>query len=80
MPRFPFYFLIGLQNSCQFQWRPSSRPGEMIVLYAADQDANFIVVGARGHSKLRLALTGGGVSDYVARNAHCPVIVCRSIK
>jgi nucleotide-binding universal stress UspA family protein len=69
-----------LQESCHFTCCPSSRPGEAIVLYAADQDADYIVIGSRGFGKLRLALSGGGVSDFVTRNAHCPVVVCRDIK
>jgi nucleotide-binding universal stress UspA family protein len=44
------------------------------VLLQASEDADMIVLGARGgggFSRLRL----GGVSDQVAHHAHCPVVI-----
>jgi len=77
-----FHVKMYLQASSQFMIRPSSRPGEMIVSVAADHDADLIVIGTRGLSRMRLSVMSGGasVSEYVALNAHCPVIVCRDTK
>ena len=52
------------------------RPGEVLVKVAEEEDADVIVVGTRGHGKLRRAIMGT-VSDYVTHHAPCPVMVCR---
>jgi nucleotide-binding universal stress UspA family protein len=43
---------------------------------ARDRDASAIVMGSRGRGGIKRALLGS-VSDYVVRNAHCPVIITR---
>ena len=75
-------FLLDLQATSRFMTFPSSRPGETIVSVAAEHDADYIVLGTRGLSRLRLTISSSStsVSEYVALNAHCPVIVCRNIK
>jgi len=44
----------------------------------ADEEigAGLIVMGSRGHGRLRRALLGG-VSEAVVRHAHCPVTIVR---
>jgi nucleotide-binding universal stress UspA family protein len=50
--------------------------GKAIVDVAREHQADFIVVGARGHSAVRRLLLGS-ISDYVATHAHCSVLVVR---
>ena len=51
-------------------------PGESIVSAAEAEAADLIVVGTHGRGKIgRLFL--GSVSEYVMRNAPCPVLVAR---
>ena len=52
------------------------RAEEEIVELAEEIGAGLIVMGSRGHSRLRRALMGG-VSDAVVRHAHCPVTIVR---
>ena len=52
------------------------RADEEIVELAEEIEAGLIVMGSRGHGRLRRALLGG-VSDAVVRHAHCPVTVVR---
>lgn len=49
-------------------------PGPAICRYAGEVSAAAIVVGSRGRSGLKRAVLGS-VSDYVTRNAPCPVVV-----
>lgn len=49
-------------------------PGPTICDYAAEVGATAIVIGSRGRGGFRRALLGS-VSDYVVRNAPCPVVV-----
>lgn len=51
-------------------------PGLAICDYAAERSALAIVLGSRGHGPLKRALLGS-VSDYVVRNAPCPVVITR---
>lgn len=52
-------------------------PAEMIVSYAASQEIELIVLGAKGHSQIdRIVL--GSTSDYVATHAPCSVMVVRT--
>lgn len=66
----------------------AGKPGEMICRIADEQDAGFIVTATRtrnlsgsGHrGSVGAALQHsflGGVSDYLLRHAHCPVVVCK---
>ena len=52
------------------------RADEEIVDLAQSIDAGLIVMGSRGHGRLRRALVGS-VSESVVRHAHCPVTVVR---
>src|SRR5215207_4999422 len=47
-----------------------------IVEVAEEIGAGLIVMGSRGHGRLRRALMGS-VSDSVVRHAHCPVTIVR---
>ncbi|MCP4436745.1 MAG: universal stress protein [Actinomycetia bacterium] len=49
-------------------------PGPAICAYAQQVDATAIVMGSRGRSGLKRAVLGS-VSDFVVRNASCPVVV-----
>ena len=54
------------------------RPGhasELIVHYAAEQDADLIVLGHRGHFLRDRML--GSTADRVAEHAGCPVMIVR---
>ena len=53
------------------------RAEEEIVERAEELGAGLIVMGSRGHSRLRRALMGS-VSDAVVRHAHCPVTIVRA--
>jgi nucleotide-binding universal stress UspA family protein len=52
------------------------RADEEIVELAEEIGAGLIVMGSRGHGRLRRALMGS-VSDAVVRHAHCPVTIVR---
>jgi nucleotide-binding universal stress UspA family protein len=52
-------------------------PGEMIVRAAKDWNADLVLVGARGRSRVSCMLLGC-TSDYVATRAECSVLVVRS--
>jgi nucleotide-binding universal stress UspA family protein len=52
------------------------RADEEIVALAEEIGAGLIVLGSRGHGRLRRALLGS-VSDAVVRHAHCPVTIVR---
>ena len=51
-------------------------PGEGIVDAAKSEGAGLIVVGSHGRGGMGRFLIGS-VSDFVVRNAHCPVMVVR---
>src|SRR5215204_4026082 len=53
------------------------RADEEIVEVAEEIGAGLIVLGSRGHGRLRRALMGS-VSDAVVRHAHCPVTIVRA--
>lgn len=48
--------------------------GATLCAFADDQGVEAIIIGSRGHGGFKRALLGS-VSDYVVRNAHCPVVV-----
>jgi nucleotide-binding universal stress UspA family protein len=52
------------------------RAAEEIVELAEEIGAGLIVMGSRGHGRLKRALLGS-VSDAVVRHAHCPVTIVR---
>ena len=52
------------------------RADEEIVELAQSMGAGMIVMGSRGHGRIRRALMGS-VSDSVVRHAHCPVTIVR---
>ena len=49
-------------------------PGRALCDYAASARADVIVIGTRGRGGIKRALLGS-VSDYIVRNAPCPVVV-----
>jgi nucleotide-binding universal stress UspA family protein len=51
-------------------------PGSALCRLASDLPADAIVLGTRGRGGVRRALLGS-VSDYVVRNAPCPVVITR---
>jgi nucleotide-binding universal stress UspA family protein len=51
-------------------------PANEVVQYAADQQADLIVVGSRGHGAVKRLLMGS-VADRVVHLAHGPVLVVR---
>jgi nucleotide-binding universal stress UspA family protein len=51
-------------------------PGEALCELARERDASAMVLGSRGRGGIKRALMGS-VSDFVVRNAPCPVIVTR---
>jgi nucleotide-binding universal stress UspA family protein len=51
-------------------------PGESITAAAESEACDLIVMGTHGRTGLRRSLAGS-VSDYVIRNAPCPVLVVR---
>jgi nucleotide-binding universal stress UspA family protein len=52
------------------------RADEGIIELAEEIGAGLIVMGSRGHGRIRRALMGS-VSDSVVRHAHCPVTIVR---
>ena len=50
-----------------------------IVELAKDLEADLIVMGSRGHGRVRRAIEGG-IYDLVVRRAHCPVMTVRADK
>ncbi|CAL9079625.1 unnamed protein product [Musa textilis] len=54
-------------------------PKEMICQFAEQMQADLLVVGSRGLSKIRRAILGS-VSDYCAHHATCPVLIVKPPK
>jgi nucleotide-binding universal stress UspA family protein len=51
-------------------------PGRSLCALAEEIDASVMVMGTRGRGGIKRALLGS-VSDYVTRNAPCPVLIAR---
>lgn len=51
-----------------------SMPGEGIVSLAKEYHVTLIVIGTRGHGRVRRTILGS-VSDYVIHHTHIPVAV-----
>ena len=51
-------------------------PGSALCRLAEEVGSSALIIGSRGRGGLRRALLGS-VSDYVVRNAPCPVVVSR---
>ena len=49
-------------------------PGPTLCRLAGELPANALVLGSRGHGRIKRVLLGS-VSDYVVRNAPCPVVI-----
>ena len=49
-------------------------PGPALCALATELSASALVVGSRGHGGIKRALLGS-VSDYLVRNAPCPVVI-----
>merc|ERR1711988_1350086 len=78
-PRLPtFSFKSGMAPPVD-EWKKildemnEKNPGEGIVKIAEEERAEMIVMGTRGVGGMKRALSGS-VSDFVMRNATCPVI------
>lgn len=52
------------------------QPGPALCALAAELPARVLVMGSRGRGGIKRALLGS-VSDYVVRNAPCPVLITR---
>ena len=48
--------------------------GPTLCRLAGELSANALVLGSRGHGRIKRVLLGS-VSDYVVRNAPCPVVI-----
>ena len=48
--------------------------GQALLSFAADEDANWMVMGAYGHSRIREFLLGGA-TRHVLANATLPVLM-----
>jgi len=53
------------------------RPANEIVAYAANIDADMIIIATRGHSPIAHTLLGS-TTEAVVRSASCPVLAVRS--
>ena len=54
----------------------SGKPGQCLVRLAEEEDALFVVMGARGGIRGKLRRTfSSSVSDYVLHHAPCPVFI-----
>jgi nucleotide-binding universal stress UspA family protein len=51
-------------------------PGPALCQLATDVGASALIIGSRGRGGIKRAFLGS-VSDYVVRNAPCPVLVSR---
>jgi nucleotide-binding universal stress UspA family protein len=51
-------------------------PEKLIVKYALENDFDVLVVGSHGKTGISRVVLGS-VSEYVAKHAHCPVIIVR---
>ena len=60
----------------QAHLKMGSRADQEIVELAESMGVGLIVMGTRGHGKIRRALMGG-VSESVVQHAHCPVTIVR---
>lgn len=56
--------------------RREGDPGDTIVAYAAECDADLLVMGAYGHSKVR-ELVVGSTTTFAINHAPCPVLLTR---
>ncbi len=68
--------LTGMEALDAVDWESdvvAGSPGEVICRVARQRRADEIVVGTRGHGRLRAVL--GSVSLDVLHRAHCPVVV-----
>jgi nucleotide-binding universal stress UspA family protein len=51
-------------------------PGQMILQFVKDNNADLIIMGSRGLSGLKEVFLGS-VSHFVVQKAHCPVLVVK---
>lgn len=68
-----------VQHEIEQKLIEKDRPGvaHYIMDYAMAEGADFIVMGAKGHSKIELLLLGSVTEDLLARNKHIPTLVVK---
>lgn len=67
------------EENVEQQLVEKDRPGiaHYVMDYAKEQDVDFIVMGARGHSKVELLLLGSVTESVLAGNKHIPTLVVK---
>ena len=67
------------EDNIEQQLVEKDRPGiaHYVMDYAKEQDVDFIVMGARGHSKVELLLLGSVTESVLAGNKHIPTLVVK---
>jgi nucleotide-binding universal stress UspA family protein len=55
----------------------NGEPTEMVLQAAKDYEADIIVIGSHGHSKLYHFLGGGGHRDSIVKESNIPVLVVK---
>ena len=78
-----FQYLADLMHVIPIKVRAHTRvevgdPAETIVRVAEEEESDLIVMGCRGMSTLKTFFTGT-VSQYVMKNAYCPVLLCKGM-
>ena len=78
-----FQFLADLMHVIPIEVRAHTRvevgdPAELIVYVAEEEESDLIIMGCRGMSTLKTFFTGT-VSQYVMKNAYCPVLLCKGM-
>ena len=72
------YFVISLkyfQINHKFE-RLEGHPGETVVKAAHDHNADFVIVGSRGHGVIRRTILGS-ISGYILHHSDVPVLICK---
>jgi nucleotide-binding universal stress UspA family protein len=69
-----------LQMKIDYTWLTgnSGSPGEFIIKVAKEEDADMIIMGARGLGKLKKTILGS-VSDHVLNKSKVPVLIFKGL-